>query len=393
MVPLIVTVHNELTPVEGHLAAANVIRIGDIIDLVLQTGQRINATILTGPLDKRIVAAVNVMAIVADSVMGGTALLEMTGIMDDVMGMVKKVMGTQAYQILDKLNGKLNGETCGTSPSETPGRRLETKTASEEPFPLDGTGLTTRLLPIIDPLQDHPPLPLKEAFDTLSCVALWFNTTSMSDQPGTTWLTHAKAVANLADATMSSVAEVKAENPQPDDKLLPPPTGAVKDIMDLFKDVTDAMEQLGGQFYPFLVTLREALMADPPECPFEVDQDLLIEKPTIGQLIGVVKSIGNIVKDALRTGRTVEKTMNIARKVATTIDLAFGTCNARKMVDVVEDVLNTVEDIGQTAYPLLAGIHDALFITLQDEDSIANAHLTAVATTEELDIDDVRRTR
>ena len=45
VVPLIINVHNELTPVEGHLAAANVVGIGDIIDLVVQTGQRINATV------------------------------------------------------------------------------------------------------------------------------------------------------------------------------------------------------------------------------------------------------------------------------------------------------------------------------------------------------------
>jgi hypothetical protein len=387
VVPLIITVHNELTPVEGHLAAANVVRIGDIIDLVLQTGTRINATILTGPLDARIVAAVNVMAIVADSVMGGTALREMTGIMDKVMDMVKKVMGTQAYQILDKLNGKLNG----ASHSETPTRRLKTQEASQEAFPLDGTGLTARLAPILDPLKDHAPLPLREAFDTLSGLALWFNTTFMAD-PKATFMTHAKAVAKLADATMSAVAEVKAENPQPDDEPSPPPTGVVKDVMDLIKDVTDAMAELGGQFYPFLITLREALAADTPDCPFAVDQDLLVEKPTIGQLIGVVKDIGNIVKDAVREGKPVEKTMNVARKVATTIDLVFGTCNAGKMVDVVGNVLGTVEEIGQTVYPLLEGIHGALVSTLKDEDSIANAHLTTMETTTEPDIDDVRRT-
>ena len=146
----------------------------------------------------------------------------------------------------------------------------------------------------------------------------------MSGQAGTTLLTHAKAVAKLADATMSSVAEVKAENGRrrtADDEPSPPPKGVVKEVMDLFKDVTDAMAELGGQFYPFLVTLRGALQADAPDCPFEVDQDLLVEKPTIGQLIGVVKDIGNIVKDAVKTGQPVEKTMNVARKVATTIDL------------------------------------------------------------------------
>ena len=116
-------------------------------------------------MDARIVAAVKVIAIVADSAMGGTALRDMTGIMDKVMGMVKNVMDTQAYQILKKLNGKLNGASP-TSPA--PGRRLETQEASTEAFPLEGTGLSTRLAPIIDPLQDHAPLPLREAFDTFS---------------------------------------------------------------------------------------------------------------------------------------------------------------------------------------------------------------------------------
>ena len=61
-------------------------------------------------------------------------------------------------------------------------------------------------------------------------------------------------------------------------------------------------------------------------------------------------------------------------------------------MDVVGHVLGTVEEIGQAVYPLLAGIHDALVITLQDTDSVGNAHLTAMATTDEgPGIDDVRR--